>query len=222
MADGKYVSAGSLLIAICVDTRTLGAVVHVAISLTSPTLRFSGQNTSKPSIVVKTTLISPDVITVDIRGKRDAGTILGGLDQFRGLDSDLEFEVENFSFYDTTTSKPVVYDLFPGTCMPGDNFIELSSTQPRITKMQLRETDPLAAPVDELKAGHTYRVTLKPQTVRCWAGGVDDLLARREPAPPPEGEEGEEVPEGPPAYNYPGAMDLTLACEEELVLKVEE
>lgn len=78
--------------------------------------------------------------------------------------------------------------------------------------MQLRETDPLAAPVDELKAGHTYRVTLKPQTVRCWAGGIDDLLTRREPAPPAEGEE----------YNYPGAMDLTLACEEELVLKVEE
>lgn len=114
-------------------------MVHVPILLTSPTLRFSDQNTSKPSIVVKTTLISPDVITVDIRGKRDAGTILGGLDQYRGLDSDLEFEVENFGFYDATTSKPVVHDLFPGTCMPGESFIELSSSQPRTMNAVARD-----------------------------------------------------------------------------------
>jgi len=60
--------------------------------------------------------------------------------------------------------------------------------------------------VNILEAGHEYRLTLKPQKIRCWGMSVADIFGDRKWL------HREEVPE---------AMELLLACEDELVLKVE-
>ncbi|KAK3700406.1 hypothetical protein LTR37_016017 [Vermiconidia calcicola] len=195
----------------------LAPVVHVAISLTSSTFRFSDEESTKPSIIVRSTLITPAIITVDARGERDAGTILG-------TSADLDFRVENFAFHDVSTSEPVIYDLFLGTCEPDrEEFVELHASKPCVTKTLLDGIDPWTDPIKILKPGHTYRVTLKPQTIKCWEGGIDELLARREIVHvlPPDDEDGEEM-EGVDMYKYPDSSELTLACDDELILKVEE
>ncbi|KAK3697125.1 hypothetical protein LTR37_017621 [Vermiconidia calcicola] len=194
----------------------LAPVVHVAISLTSSTFRFSDEESTKPSIIVRSTLITPAIITIDARGERDAGTILG-------TSADLDFRVENFDFHDVSTSEPVVHDRFPGTCEPDrEEFVELHASKPRVTRTLLDGIDPWTDPSNILKPGHAYRVTLKPQTIKCWEGGIDELLARREIVHVlfPD-EDGEEM-EGMDMYKYPDGSELTLACDNELVLKVEE
>ena len=121
------------------------------------------------------------------------------------------FRVEHFSFYDLTTAKPVIHDLFPGTCdawdmLEPDNVIELDSSKPNIARYTLDHISPLSDPVSILENGHEYRLTLKPQTVRCWNRSVDEIFGEREWL------SREEVPESVP---------VLLACEEELLLKVE-
>lgn len=185
-------------------------MLRIAISLTSSTFRFSDREDEKPSIVVESTLVSPEVITVNSRGEREAGTILG-------TPQELDFRVENFTFQDMSAFESVEHEFFPGSCEPGEEFLELNASKPRVTRKLLSESDPLSDPINILKPGHTYRVTLRPQKIKCWVGGIGETLARRQIDPPPEGVEVCE----PIQYEYPGNSELTLACEDELVLKVE-
>ena len=187
-------------------------MVQVAISLTSPVFRLSDADENKPTLRVTSTLLTPSTITVEVSGEREAGTVLG-------TSEDPEFRVEVFDFHDVSTAEPVVYELFPGSCEPAHHFLELHASQSRVTEHLLHESDPLADPIYFLKPGHAYRITLRPQTLKCWIGGIDELLARREIVPPAEGEE--EVP-GLHEYRYPGEEEWRLACDDELILKVEE
>lgn len=149
------------------------------------------------------------------RGDRDAGTILGA----PASGFDFEFQVENFAFHDMSTSKQVGHNLFTRSCEPGDeNIVELHASKPRVTRALLDQNDPLADPAHILVPGHVYRVTLKPQTIRCWTCGVDELLAKRQVVPPSDGEE---VP-GYTEYKYPDSRAVTLASKDELILKVDE
>lgn len=159
----------------------------------------------KPHLVVATTLQTPQILTLDTRGERDSGTVLG-------TSQETEFRVENFAFYDMTTSKAVVHDLFPGTCEPDrKDFVELRASERRVTSMLLHENDPTSDPVNILQPGHEYRITLKPQTIKCWTGGVEGLLARLER---PEEQDSATV-------KFTDNMMVTLACDNELILKVE-
>ena len=115
-----------------------------------------------------------------------------------------------------TTSEPVVHELFPGTCEPDrDDFVEIHASRPHITRTPLHENDPTSDPINILKPGHEYRITLKPQTITCWAGGIDDLLARRESNPKSEEQYGITM------FKYPDSMMVTLACDDQLILVVE-
>ena len=133
-------------------------------------------------------------------GEFDSGTIL-----------DNGFRAEHFEFYDLTTSQPVVHSPFPGTCDPGVELapygvLEMVSSKPRETRQLLEDVSPLSDPVRMLENGHEYLLKLKPQTVWSYEGTKEDLFKGKEYLTE------EEMPEG---------MMVTLACDDELVLKVE-
>lgn len=156
----------------------------------------------KPVLTVTTTLETPSILTVNAHGEWDSGTVLG-----TSWDKDF-FRMEIFAFYDLTTSEPVVHELFPGTCEPWrDGFVELRSSRPHITQTILHEIDPCSDPVNILKLGHKYRMTLKPQKIKCWTGSIKELVEGRGPTHA----EGDDA----------GFTMVTLACDEELVLNVE-
>jgi hypothetical protein len=167
--------------------------------LTSNTYRRSALDHDLPHLVVTTTLLAPSQLTVETRGQTDSGTIL-----------DDGFRAELFNFYDLTSSKPVVHELFPGTCDASDGLEldvakELHASRPVIARRPLYN-GPLSEPVDILEPGHEYRLTLKPQRIRCWEMSVAEILGDS------KGLVWEEMPE---------PMGVVLACDDELLLKVE-
>ena len=182
------------------SNRKTGEHVQIKVALRSNVYRRSAPISDHPQLVVTTTLLTPSLLTVEIRGEKDSGTIL--TDGFRA---------EHFNFYDLTTSKPVVYDLFPGTCDPWDALYldvvkEMHSFKPNVARQTLEDVNPLSDPVNILKTCHEYRLTLKAQKVRCWDRSVAEIFRDR------EGLSMEETPE---------AMEVLLACEDELLLQVE-
>jgi hypothetical protein len=151
-------------------TATLGnAEVKIELSLTSNTYRRSSSNA--PELVVTATVANAEVLTLELRGEKDNGTILE--DGFR---------MEHFNFYDLTTKREVVNNnLFPGTCEPrfalqSYSVVELRPSSPLETRQMLDGISPLSDPVRQLEVGHEYRITLKPQTVWCFVGSKKDLF----------------------------------------------
>lgn len=175
------------------------AEVKIEISLTSDTYRRSSPDA--PELVVTSTITNADVLTIELRGEKDSGTVLED-----------DFRMEHFTFYDLTTESEVINkDPFPGTCDSRDslqpyNTAELQSSRPLVTRQVLDDMSPLSDPVRQLKAGHEYRITLKPQTVWCSAGSKNELFGGRSSIPV------KELPKG---------MMVTLESAGELKLKVE-
>lgn len=174
--------------------------VKIELALTLNTYRRSSPDV--PELVVTTTAVNADVLTIELREEQDNGTILE--DGFR---------MEHFTFYDLTTDSEVINkNPFPGTCEPRDalypySVVELRSSKPLVTKQDLEDMNPLSDPVKQLEAGHEYRITLKPQTVWCFVGGKQELFGGRENILV------RDLPEG---------MMLRLECATELKLKVED
>lgn len=163
--------------------------------------RRSAPHLDRPQLVVTNTLLTPSSLTVEIRGETDSGTIV----------TDDGFRAEHFNFFDLTTSKPVVHDLFPGTCDPWDclepfNVKELDTSKPNVVRKALDHVSPYSDPVNILEIGHEYRLTLHAQKVRCWDQSVAEIFGDREYLPREE---------------IPVAMEVLLACDDELLLKVE-
>jgi hypothetical protein len=176
------------------------AGVKIELSLTSDTYRRSSPDLT--DLVVTVTITNVDVLTVEIRGEKDNGTILEN-----------GFRVEHFTFHDLATGDEVINkNPFPGTCDPGDSLapydtVELqSSSSPFVTRHGLEDMDPLCDPVRQLKNGHAYRVTLKPQTVWCFAGSKKQLFGDQRYIPI------EDLPKG---------TMVRLESSDELTLKVE-
>jgi hypothetical protein len=151
-------------------TATLGnAEVKIELCLTSNTYRRSSSNA--PELVVTATITNAEVLTLELRGEKDNGTILE--DGFR---------MEHFNFYDVTTKREVVNNNpFPGTCEPRFalhpySVVELRSSSPLEIRQILDDISPLSDPVRQLEVGHEYRITLKPQTIWCFAGSKKDLF----------------------------------------------
>jgi len=175
--------------------------VHIKVALTSNTYYRSAPWSSHPQLVVTTTLLTPSLLTIENRGETDSGTIL-----------DDKIRAEHFEFFDLTTSKPVIHDLFPGTCDPWDALYpdvvtELHSDKPNSVSLLLDDMSPLADPVNILEIGHEYRLTLKPQRVRCWGRSIDEIFGGKE-----------DIPRG----EIPDPKEVLLACDDELLLKVEK
>jgi hypothetical protein len=173
--------------------------IRIKLSLTSDTYRRSSPDLT--DLVVTTTIANVDVLTVENRGEKDNGTILEN-----------GFRVEHFKFQDLTTGEEVIdNDPFPGTCDPGDalatyNVVELSSTNPLVMRQCLDDISPLSDPVRQLKNGHEYRVTLKPQTVWAFPGSTKELFGDERYIPT------EDLPTG---------IMVKLESLDELKLKVE-
>jgi hypothetical protein len=75
-----------------------------------------------------------------------------------------------------------------------------------VTRQDLEDASPLSDPVRQLQNGHEYRITLKPQTVWCFAGSKEELFGGRKDIPV------EDLPEG---------MMVRLESADELRLEVE-
>lgn len=141
-----------------------------------------------------------DVLTIELRSEKDNGTVLE--DGFR---------MEHFTFHDLTTGSVVINNNpFPGTCDPGDalypyHVMELRSGESLLTRQMLDDMSPLSDPVRQLEAGHEYRITLKPQTVWCFAGRKEEFFGGKC---------------GVPVENLQGVM-VKLESTTELKLKVE-
>ena len=141
-----------------------------------------------------TTISNVDVLTVDIRGEKDNGTVLEN-----------GFRVEHFTFCDLTTGTEVINkNPFPGTCDAGItlapyNVVELRSSRPHVTRHGLEDISPLCDPVRQLKNGHEYRVTLKSQMVWCFAGSKEKLFGDEQYVPIEDLPKGVMEPHGLPA-----------------------
>lgn len=174
--------------------------VSISLALSSNLYRRSDNSAHYPHLTVTTTLKSPEVATVELRGEEDSGTIL-----------ESSFRLEHFEFYDLTDSRAVDKTPFPGTCDPRVNLeprqvIELHEGQAVKTSQQLEDMNPLADPVRMLQAGHEYRITLKPQKVWWVAKSKAELFGGREWIPVGE---------------LPDGSLMRLSSEDELRLKVE-
>ena len=145
------------------------AEVKIELSLTSNTYRRSSSD--PPELVATTTLANTEVLTIELRGEKDNGTVLG--DGFR---------IEHFTFYDLTTKREVINNNpFPGTCearfaLQPYSVVELRSSSALVTRQTLDRISPLSDPVRQLEVGHEYRITLKPQTAWCFAGSKKELF----------------------------------------------
>jgi len=84
--------------------------------------------------------------------------------------------------------------------------LELDSSKAVITSRTLGHEDIFSDPVNILEAGHEYRLTLKPQKLRCWERSADEMF-------------GDKI--GIPETEVPEARDILLTCDDVLVLKVE-
>jgi len=145
------------------------AEVQIELSLTSNTYRRSSRDA--PELVVTTSIANADVLTIELRGEKDDGTILE--DGFR---------IEHFKFYDLTKRREVINkNPFPGTCdarfaLQSYSLVELRSSSPHVVRQVLDGISPMSDPVRQLEVGHEYRITLKPQTVWSFAGSKKDLF----------------------------------------------
>ena len=145
------------------------AEVQIELSLTSNTYRRSSRDA--PELVVTTSIANADVLTIELRGEKDNGTILE--DGFR---------IEHFKFYDLTKRREVINkNPFPGTCdarfaLQSYSLVELRSSSPHVVRQVLDGISPMSDPVRQLEVGHEYRITLKPQTVWSFAGSKKDLF----------------------------------------------
>lgn len=174
--------------------------INIKLALTSNDYRRSSPESEKPYLSATSTLSTPSILTLELRGEFDSGTIL--VDGFRA---------EHFNFYDLTTSLPVVKSPFPGTCEPRvnlrrDGVVEIHSSKPHGTSRQLEDMSPKSDPVRSLEVGHEYRITLKPQEVWCCEQSAGELFGTRESIPV------EDLPDG---------MMAVLASDDVLMLKVE-
>jgi hypothetical protein len=142
-----------------------------------------------------------EVLTLELREEQDNGTIL-----------EEGFRVEHFTFYDLTTDSEVINkDPFPGTCEPREvlwrrSVVEIQSSKPLVTRQDIEDMSPLSDPVRQLANGHEYRITLKPQTVWCFAGSKGDLFGGKEDIP---------------VEDLPAGSMVKLESADELRLKVE-
>jgi hypothetical protein len=145
------------------------AEVQIELSLTSNTYRRSSRDA--PELVVTTSIANADVLTIELRGEKDNGTILE--DGFR---------IEHFKFYDLTKRREVINkNPFPGTCdarfaLQSYSLVELRSSSPHVVRQVLDGISSMSDPVRQLEVGHEYRITLKPQTVWSFAGSKKDLF----------------------------------------------
>lgn len=145
------------------------AEVQIELSLTSNTYRRSSRDA--PELVVTTSIANADVLTIELRGEKDDGTILE--DGFR---------IEHFKFYDLSKRREVINkNPFPGTCnarfaLQSYSLVELRSSSPHVVRQVLDGISPMSDPVRQLEVGHEYRITLKPQTVWSFAGSKKDLF----------------------------------------------
>jgi hypothetical protein len=145
------------------------AEVQIELSLTSNTYRRSSRDA--PELVVTTSIANADVLTIELRGEKDDGTILE--DGFR---------IEHFKFYDLTKRREVINkNPFPGTCdarfaLQSYSLVELRSSSPHVVRQVLDGISSMSDPVRQLEVGHEYRITLKPQTVWSFAGSKKDLF----------------------------------------------
>ena len=67
--------------------------------------------------------------------------------------------------------------------------------------------NPLSDPANILETGHEYRLTLKPQKVRCWHQSIAEIF-------------GDNL-DGIPREEIPEAMEILLTCDDELLFTVE-
>ena len=150
------------------------AEVKIELSLTSDTYRRSSPDV--PELLVTTTISSAgiDALTLELREEQDNGTIL-----------EEGFRMQHFTFYDLTTDSEVINtNPFPGTCEPREDLyprsvVEIHSLKPLVTRQDFEDVSPLSDPVRQLLSGHEYRITLKPQTVWCFAGTKEELFRGR-------------------------------------------
>ena len=173
--------------------------MKIELSLTSNTYQRSSPDA--PELIVTTTISNADVLTLELREEQDNGTIL-----------EEGFRMEHFTFYDLTTDSQVINkNPFPGACEPRESLyprsvVEIQSSKPLVTRQDIEDMSPLSEPVRQLVNGHEYRITLKPQTVWCFAGSKEELFRGRERIP---------------VENLPEGMMVTLESADELRLKVE-
>jgi len=175
--------------------------VKIELALTSDTYQRSSPDA--PQLVATTTITTAnvDVLTIELRGEQDNGTIL-----------EEGFRMEHFTFYDLTADSEVISkDPFPGSCDPREalypySVVEVRSSKPLVTRQDLEDVSPLSDPVRQLESGHAYRITLKPQTVWCFAGSKEELFGGRNHVP---------------IKDLPDGMLLTLESADELRLKVD-
>lgn len=111
------------------------AEVKIEISLTSKTSRRS--LTDAQELVVTTTIANADVLTIELSGEKDNGTILK--DSFRS---------EHSKFYDLTKKREVLNkNAFPSTCDPRFtlqpySIMELRSLSPHMVRQVLDRIGP--------------------------------------------------------------------------------
>lgn len=143
--------------------------MNIGLSLTSDTYRRSSPDA--PELIVTTTILNAGVLTLELREEQDNGMIL-----------EEGFRMEHFTFYDLTTDSEVISkDPFPGTCEPREvlwprSVVEIQFSEPLVTRQGIEDMSPLSDPVRQLVSGHEYRITLKPQTVWCFAGSKEKKL----------------------------------------------
>ncbi|KAK4497424.1 hypothetical protein PRZ48_011875 [Zasmidium cellare] len=179
------------------------ANIDIRLSLSSNIYRRSAPLDQKPSLSVTATLSTPALATFELIGEFDSGTIL-----------EEGFRVEHFDFFDLTTGQPVInINPFPGTCDPHADLylrsvVELHTSEPHVTSHVLEDVSPLSDPVRQLEIGHEYRIKLKPQRILCYDRSIADLFEDKDITPRDE--------------LLPTAIEVVLASDDELILKVEE
>jgi hypothetical protein len=173
--------------------------VKIELSLTSDTYQRSSADA--PELVVITTITNADVLTLELRGEQDNGSIL-----------EEDFHMDHFTFYDLTTNSEVINtNPFPSTCEPREDLyqngvVELRSLKSLVTRRDFDDLSPLSDPVRQLENGHEYRIALKPQDVWCSAGSKEELFGCKK-----------DIPVG----DLPEGMMVRLESANELRLKVE-
>lgn len=122
--------------------------------------------------------MQPDVLSIEIRGESDGGTVLEN-----------GFRMEHVEWIDVADGSTVeVEEPFPGTCEPRvylepRNVIELKKGTVLETRQLLNDTNPLSDPVNRLETGHVYYVRLKPQKVWWIAKAKDEVFQEQQEIP---------------------------------------
>lgn len=143
------------------------------LTLSSNILRRS--NNDLISLTVTTQLQhSTHPITLDVRGQFRAETVLE--DGFR---------LQHFEWFDLTTGQIIEMEPHEGLCDPGDELhpyqvVTLRPGAPLVTSQVLDPVSPLCDPVMALKAGHEYRVRLRPQRVWWIAKTKEELFGGKD------------------------------------------